>query len=412
MKKFKINDVLWALSTAIDYVGITDTNHGKRVAYYAIEINKYLQHGVNTDDIIFSCLLHDCGVSRTDVHEKLISQFKSGNVFSHCERGYELIQNQPLLAHLKNIILHHHTPWCELAPLNNITADEKKIANLIFLADRLDVLMSKANFDVASIENVKLKCHSGISTLFSEEIIAAFEKASLRNSFWYVRNTTEVTRYFDSWIKNRSGKLIDINELEVLSLLFSSCVDAKSEFTAQHSVGTRNIAIALAKNSNISDDELIKKIGIAALLHDLGKLRVPDAVLDKVGRLNDDDLFYIRRHSFDSQQILHGVTGFNDVAKWVGQHHEKLNGLGYPFMHHEQDIPLESRIIAVADIFQALVQKRPYRKNLLEKNDVIKILLDNVTNKSIDAVLTHKIIHAYDYYHELAISDDLYSLAI
>jgi HD-GYP domain-containing protein (c-di-GMP phosphodiesterase class II) len=102
----------------------------------------------------------------------------------------------------------------------------------------------------------------------------------------------------------------------------------------------------------------------AGLLHDLGKLRVPDEVLDKPGPLNDEERAQVQRHSFETYEMLRRIPGLEQIASWAAYHHEAPNGHGYPFRCKGRELGLESRIVAVADVFQALAQNRPYREGM------------------------------------------------
>lgn len=94
----------------------------------------------------------------------------------------------------------------------------------------------------------------------------------------------------------------------------------------------------------------------------------------------------INQHSFETYEILRKIPGLEDIAEWAGYHHEKLNQTGYPFRPHAEKISIEARIIAIADIFQALAQKRPYRKSLGPK-EIVEILHDMANKGEIDEML-------------------------
>jgi HD-GYP domain-containing protein (c-di-GMP phosphodiesterase class II) len=103
------------------------------------------------------------------------------------------------------------------------------------------------------------------------------------------------------------------------------------------------------------------KLEIAGLLHDLGKLQIPDEILESPGALADSEQATIRSHSYETFQILRSIDGLGEIADWAAYHHESLNGNGYPFRLRGRDLTVEARIIRVADIFQAMAQDRPYR---------------------------------------------------
>ena len=143
----------------------------------------------------------------------------------------------------------------------------------------------------------------------------------------------------------------------------------------------------LAKKMNLSN-EICAKIGIAGLLHDLGKLRIPDEILEKKSSLTKNEFDTIKVHAYETHQILSKVNGIEDIAQWAAQHHETLKGTGYPYHSNKDEIPLPSRILAVADIFQALAQKRPYRDNM-EPLEILKILKNKSKNKELDDDVIH-----------------------
>jgi HD-GYP domain-containing protein (c-di-GMP phosphodiesterase class II) len=122
---------------------------------------------------------------------------------------------------------------------------------------------------------------------------------------------------------------------------------------------------------------------LAGLLHDVGKLRVPDALLEKSGPLTAVERRTMSRHSFDTFNILCNIKGLEQVALWASQHHERVNGTGYPYHTRAGGISLEARIVAVADVFQALAQRRPYR-DALAPQDVLVILQEQVDSGKLD----------------------------
>ena len=126
-----------------------------------------------------------------------------------------------------------------------------------------------------------------------------------------------------------------------------------------------------------------EKIKIAGLLHDLGKLKIPDEILDKPSALTPDEFNIIKIHAYETHQILSKINGLEEITQWASQHHENLNGTGYPYHHNKDDLPLPSRIIGAADIFQALAQDRPYRKGM-KPLQILEILKDKVKKGDLD----------------------------
>ena len=182
----------------------------------------------------------------------------------------------------------------------------------------------------------------------------------------------------------------------------SSALDARDPYTGNHSRRVSDTATLLAKMLGLSDDE-IQEIHIAAHLHDIGKIGIPDSVLLKPGRLDDEEWKMMKRHPQIGADILAKSPSFSRIAAIILHHHERYDGKGYPFGAKEQEIPLGSRIIAVCDSIDAMASARAYRKALpldtvyeeIEKNiglmydpDVAKKLLDN--RSIIEEVYGHK----------------------
>jgi putative nucleotidyltransferase with HDIG domain len=102
----------------------------------------------------------------------------------------------------------------------------------------------------------------------------------------------------------------------------------------------------------------------AALLHDLGKLGVPNTILDKPGKLTEEEFALVKEHPRLSREILARIEPFQEMAEIAGAHHERLNGTGYPDQLREPDLSLEAKLVAVADFYRALVEDRPYRRGM------------------------------------------------
>ena len=141
-------------------------------------------------------------------------------------------------------------------------------------------------------------------------------------------------------------------------------VDARDATTSDHTRGVTGIAVAIAREMGLSH-RTIERVRIAAVLHDYGKIGVPDAVLNKPGGHSEEERLWMKSHCLKSILILSRIRfgrELEDIPRIAGMHHEKLDGTGYPFGLRGEEIPLEGRILAVADIFQALTQTRPYKQ--------------------------------------------------
>jgi len=125
----------------------------------------------------------------------------------------------------------------------------------------------------------------------------------------------------------------------------------------------KDIALAIGTTMGLPSARL-QMLRRAALLHDIGKLSVPNSILDKPGNLTETEFQVIASHSRLSREILGRISAFDEIAVIAGNHHEKLDGSGYPNHLLGEQLPFESRLIAVADVYGALSEDRPYRKTL------------------------------------------------
>jgi putative nucleotidyltransferase with HDIG domain len=142
-----------------------------------------------------------------------------------------------------------------------------------------------------------------------------------------------------------------------------SAVEAGYGARVSHAERTQKLAGRVAFELGLSPDG-IRVVWYAALLHDIGKWAIPDSILEKPGKLNESEWEIVRRHPETGAQVLAGVAGFELVRAAVAAHHERLDERGYPAGLASRGIPVEARLISVADAYDAMTSDRPYRKAL------------------------------------------------
>lgn len=182
-----------------------------------------------------------------------------------------------------------------------------------------------------------------------------------------------------------------LSQYHDLILCIVSALEARDSYTSFHSSRVAEMVEALCRFLGITGEEE-ELYHIAAHLHDVGKIGIRDDVLLKAGRLNDDEWEIMKSHSVQGYEILKKAKLFENVADIVRGHHERWDGKGYPDRLAGPQIPLGSRIIAIADSIDAMISDRPYRKGMdisicrseIEKNagimydpDVVKVALEN-----------------------------------
>lgn len=394
MSSYNINlhEAIYSLSDALDLVGVTHIHHGKRVAYMAAEFGKYLKwEQPRLDDLFQAAILHDSGVSKTTVHAKL-AQLQWEQEGEHCRIGADLLASCPMLSHLAPVVLYHHTHWCELKDME-LPPEVILSANCIYLADRTDILALQFLIDEKDIllgkENIRKTIFEKRGDWFGPELVDAFMDVSSSEAFWFSLEADHVNGYVETWLAETTQKSMSFEELRSLVQIFSSIVDAKSSYTKEHSDGVARLARYLGTLFGLAE-ATCEMLELAGLLHDLGKLRVPDELLEKPRRLNETESVTMRRHSFDTYNILKHITGLEQVTLWAAQHHERVDGSGYPYHTKGGRLSLEARIIEVADVFQALAQRRPYRDSL-PPDEILNMLKEHAGSGKLDGDVVAKV---------------------
>ena len=205
-------------------------------------------------------------------------------------------------------------------------------------------------------EKLRKTAASCRGTAFCPEVVDAFLRVSEREFVWL--DTLLNPRFLMFF----TGEIhaVSLERTVSLTRLMSRIIDFRSRFTAMHSAGVAASARTLAELAGMDREECLM-MEIAGNLHDVGKLKVPRRILEKPGPLDKEEFNIMKEHPYYTRLILMNVTGFEQIANWAGFHHEKLNGTGYPFHFEARDLDTGARMMAIADIFSAITEDRPYR---------------------------------------------------
>ena len=195
---------------------------------------------------------------------------------------------------------------------------------------------------------------------FDPDLVAAFERVAARPAFWRTLHPDNGQEAPLPRTPVPSSVAIDEDYLDDIAAAFAQVVDSKSPYTSGHSERVTLFADMVAEQLEFSAAQR-RWLKRAALLHDIGKLGVSNAILDKAGKLDDHEWAAMQMHAAHTEAILSRVNAFSDLAPIAGAHHERLDGKGYPRGLSGDRICLETRIITTADIFDALTAERPYR---------------------------------------------------
>jgi HD-GYP domain-containing protein (c-di-GMP phosphodiesterase class II) len=184
------------------------------------------------------------------------------------------------------------------------------------------------------------------------------------------------------------------DSITTIGELFRNIIDFRSRFTATHSSGVAECASTLARLFGFSDAEA-ELMQMAGNFHDIGKLAVPNAILDKPGKLTREEFAVMRQHTYYTFSVINTIGGLQRIAEWAAFHHEKLNGSGYPFHHTARTISTGARIMGVADIFTALSEDRPYRPGM-QRGEIETIFAKEVDANALDKRVVDLLLQNYD----------------
>ncbi|HBL84792.1 MAG: hypothetical protein A2Y17_01625 [Clostridiales bacterium GWF2_38_85] len=383
--RIKLYDFLLCISKAQDLVSHKLNNHQQMVAYLSYKLVEQLDlSSVACQRIFMAGLVHDIGSLSSN--EKLeIVEAETPNINSHAFRGAKLIDCFKPTQEISDMIRYHHIPWengkGRYCKDNEIPLE----SHILHLADRVCVKIKPAENILVQIPQViaEIKQNAGIQ--FNPGAVAALEMLAQKESVWLDLISKNPADTLPDVLAAESF-ILGINDIIDLSQMFSQIIDFRSKFTARHSAGVANTAKMLAELVGFSPYEC-KLMLVAGHLHDIGKLAISNDILEKPGKLDDSETKIMRTHTYYTYRLLEPINEFKVINEWASFHHERLDGNGYPFHLNDSYLSYGSRIMAVADVFTAITENRPYRVGM-EDSKAMKVLKNMVTDKALDRNVT------------------------
>lgn len=386
-----LGNLLLSLSEITDLTSPMVSQHQQRTAFIAIEIAK--QVGVSQEalqNIYTAALLHDIGAITGE--EKLsVATFETLDCEQHCQRGELLLQKVPNLAGISKIVLNHHRNWDDW----DSTIDDPIAfaSQVILLADYVERLIDKNKYILHQSDDIVEHVYRLKEGTVHDRLVSSFASLAKKDEFWL----DAVSPRLYSMLLNfgpLSNIHIDLKGISQIADFIGDIIDFKSRFTATHTTGVATCAERLSQLMGLSESET-HLIRIAGNLHDVGKLVIPNSILDKPGRLTPGEFAVIRSHTYYTYSMVNSIEGLQLLAKWAAYHHERLDGKGYPFNVSKYELDTPSRIIAVADIYTAISEERPYRKGM-DKDQIYVVMKNQVEQKAIDARIVDLLFDHYE----------------
>lgn len=360
-----------SLSDAMDLVSPVLANHHKCVAYTAVCIAEELDLAEEQqNDLLLAGLLHDSG-ALSEKERKDLLIFDAESHHRHAELGYRMLRKFKPFRHIADIIRYHHVSWLNgdgsfhngnQVPMGSHILRLADRVDVLRLADTVDSLIERDREVLEQVSRIQREIRENTGSVFMPELVEAFLRLSEKEYFWFDITSPSLRNTLAGRAKTEPIE-VDMDGLLELSDVFRQVIDFRSKYTATHSSGVAASAEGLAELAGFSEKEC-KMMKVASYLHDLGKLAVPTEILEKPSGLTVHEYNVVKSHPFYSYRILESVSGLEVVNAWASFHHERLDGSGYPFHYGERELSTGSRIMAVADVFTAITEDRPYRKGM------------------------------------------------
>lgn len=400
--KVRLFDLVSALARSLDMVSQTLAGHHTNVGFLTSSIaGCYGLSDAEYRNIVLAAMLHDIGA--VSLYPAVDSLLFEDDTIKHSIAGSVIISSSKKLQDIPKLVEHHHTPWEELRELDSYY----QLSNIINLADFIDVNTRRDRPVQDQIPDLISLCKKHKGTMFNPDYIEALREAESKPHFYpnlraaHAQTTLNISSQFDEDVLDADG-VLDFTGL------FATVIDFRSRFTATHSQGVAVTSCVLGRWLGFNDVQQVL-FQIAGRLHDIGKLAVPAALLEKNGRLTSEEFAIIQRHATYTEHILSDIPGLEIIRDWACQHHERLDGTGYPHGLSGDDISLGSRILQVADVFTAITEDRPYRKGM-DFAQATKVLRQLGDSQKLDPVVVEVLIERYDEINELRCKGQMQAL--
>ncbi|MEL0435863.1 HD-GYP domain-containing protein [Phycobacter sp. K97] len=407
--ELRLGEILGALSHALDMTEGQPKGHCIRCAWIGMQVAEALNLPADTrKDLYFTLLMKDTGCSSNAArinqlymmddlafkrNFKRVNGYRQGMPFvlratakgaptltrlkrlghviakkesindeliqTRCGRGAEIARRMRFSEEVAEAIAALDEHWDGGGrPLGMSREQIPLLSRIALMAQVTDVFVMDFGAEEAAAE---LEARAEI--WFDPDLVPVFTRIIRRPGFAAELKSPQLEN--EVFSSAHALQIADVDEdyLDEISHAFALVIDAKSPFTHGHSERVARYTRMICSQLGLSPAQ-IRWMARAALLHDIGKLGISNSILDKPGRLTRDEMETIRQHPIWGHEVLSRVGAFRQMADVIVAHHERPDGMGYPYGLQGDQLTLEMRILAVADIFDALTADRPYREAL------------------------------------------------
>lgn len=358
-------------------------NHGEQVGYIMLNLLK-AEGSYSDEEILKICavsIFHDIGAYKVAERDKLV-EIDTVSPFDHAVYGALFIKYFSPLSDWYNVVLTHHFTFQYFKHKHiDVICKEGLLLNFADYIDRVYLNRNALTKDyIEDHQENYLKEHV-------ELFVEADRKFDFISKLLNGSYKKELESFFET-------KILTREEVISYSKMLAYSIDFRSESTVKHTILVEAISYQIGKLYGLDEEKLIK-IKVASVLHDIGKIGIPVEILEKPGKLTNEEFEIMKSHSIIGYNILSDLN-IDDIRDIGTLHHEKLDGTGYPFGLKGEELKVEMRIMAIGDIVSALLGVRSYKEEF-KKDKIIRILKDMVKSKKIDSKIVNLFINNYDY---------------
>lgn len=380
---FKINQSI------LKYIDKDIINHSEESAYIAYKIASKLGYSKeNIEKLVLGTMLHDIGAYKVDEIDN-IKKFEIIDPGKHSIYGYCILNHSRVFKHISEYVLYHHHEY----KLKDKYIKEIPIPNesfIIGLADRVSILCESLNYDKSKI---KKRIENISDEVFNPKYIDVLQ--SLVKDEGLIEEIT--SGYYKDIINEKIQSInMNIDDIKNYLVFLPLSINFFSFETSIHTVGVASATKKICEKLEI-EEQYKEKIKIASYLHDIGKVCIPKHILEKEGKLTEEEYSIMKKHVWYSQNILEDAKVDKELITLACNHHERLDGSGYSRGLSSNDLTIGDRIISVGDIFCALTEPRIYKESF-SKEKVLKILYEMVNNNYLDNRVVKVV---YENYEEI-----------
>ena len=391
---FGLSQFLIPFSYAIDLAEGRSFGHGQRVSFIATALADVIDA---TPELklatCYAALFHDVGIIGASdegglgggeggllasvLGEEAVLEYQvqgpqtMGRVTGHASHGARLAQDLGLPEEAARAIATHHERWDGNGYPYGLAGPTAPLAGrIVGAADLIERMIDRQQSPLIARRHLILDINQLGSGTVDPGILNAARSLAASDTFWLGLFSSSI----GSLLREQCAALKEIkgHQLDIFAERLADKIDARFDFTAGVSARAARFAEMLGLKAGLSKERLCQ-LRVAALLHDMGQLGVPGRIMAKPGILSVEELEVMRQHPLLSEKIVAAIPGMEEAAHWVADHHERPDGRGYPEGKSGDELPLEARILSIADAYVAVTSDRPHRKGVSHE-DGMRIL--------------------------------------